>query len=128
MRSTSSPLRGEHDDGESCESPRRLAAQAQSVLSWQHQVENDQIERVPGKVTIHFSAVRGGRDQTGLIAEITGNQVPGLQVVFDDQDLWRLCEHGPRLGLIIRSFARVGALSLPSTSIRVACGRHCAFS
>ena len=100
----------------------RLRADGASVLLTTHLMDEAE------ELADHVAEVSHHLGLATQAVQLVSQQLSNGRVVFDDQDLWRLCEHGPRLGLIIRSFARVGARSLPSTSIRVACGRHCAFS
>jgi len=88
MRSVSSP-RGEHDH-RGIGVGAQLAAQAQAVLTRQHQIEHDQIDLAARKRRPHRLAVGDQTRLVAVLAQVLAEQAADLGVVVDDQDMVRL--------------------------------------
>src|SRR5271165_1254638 len=77
---------GQNDDPDG-----RLIAQrsseGQSVLAWQHQIEDDEIDRFLGYHSAHPCAIMCSRDPVALARQIFLDEIVDLALIVDDQNV-----------------------------------------
>src|SRR6185312_10365624 len=81
-------FRGQHHHG-NLRGRAQAAAQAQSVLSRQHDVEHDEIDAAGLDSVVHRAAIDRVRHPAVVIAQIARDQPADVAVVFDDEDVRR---------------------------------------
>ena len=82
----------QHEDGQAALAPQ-LAAEAESILAGQHQIEDDQIDAALLEYSKHLPAVGGQTDAVAVFQQIIPDQVADVAVVVDDQQV-RFGFHG----------------------------------
>jgi hypothetical protein len=65
----------------------QVAAQGESILAGQHQVEHDQVEASLVQRGAHLAAISDRRAAQALLLQVFGEQVADLAVVIDDEDV-----------------------------------------
>ena len=78
---------GEHDDRLLRFAGTQAAADRQAIFAWQHQVKNDQFERIARHRLVHRFGVFGRADGEALFRQVALQEIAQALVVVDDEDL-----------------------------------------
>ena len=77
---------GEHDDGRAVVGGAQAAANAQAVFAGHHQVQHDQVHRIPQQQAVQCAAVFGHGDFKALLRKVAAQQVADAGVVVNDHN------------------------------------------
>src|SRR6516165_1958583 len=75
---------GQHDNRKG-RARSDLAAKRETAFSWEHQVEDHEVDRGGGQALAHFDAVPHAGDTVAVLAQEPGYEIEDLGVVINDQ-------------------------------------------
>ena len=81
-------LGGQHDDRD-VRFGAKLPAERKSILAWQHEIEEYEVDPAVGQDLLHGPAVSRRTDPEALLGQRARDEIADLAMVVDDQDVWR---------------------------------------